>query len=188
MTLFESPNASDNFYYAMPSSLFQVVNEDDLSETEGPQIPLTDPNLLAAQSEVNLFLRQTFWCNRDGLLACRAALAIAKRGLNVAQCFIFYGAGGCGLSLFTELLATSLGDDLHKYYDPFLFYEEEELRKTVELLAGGIVFSGQERPQGTKRQLLVHLWKKFLSWQPYGVVTASVAIKGSESKRAIISI
>ena len=121
VSLFESPNASDNFYYTLPSSLFQAVKDDDINETEGPQIPLQDPNLLAAQSEVNLFLRQTFWCNREGLLACRAALAIAKRGLNVVQCFIFYGAGGCGLSLFTELLATSLGEDLHNYYGPFLF-------------------------------------------------------------------
>ena len=182
--LFESPQASDNFYVGMPSSLFQTSNEDDLSETEGPQIPLSDPYLQTAQEEVNLFLRQTFWCNHAGLVACRAALAIAKRGLNVVQCFIFYGAGGCGLSLFTELLATSLGEDLHKYYDPFLFYEEDELRKTVELLTGGIVFSGQERPQGTKRSLLVHLWKKFLSGEglrgrlPYAILTRMIRLSG----------
>ena len=113
--------AEDNFYIGVPSSLFQVYDEENLSETEGPQIDIGDPYLRAAQDDVNLFLRQTFWCNHQGLLACRAALALAKRSVNVVQWFIFYGAGGCGLSLFTELLATSLGEELHKYYDPFLF-------------------------------------------------------------------
>ena len=75
-----------------------------------------------------------------GLKACRAALALAKRGLSVTQGFIFLARGGCGLSLFTSLLATSLGEELHKYFDPCLFYDDEELRKIVELLYGGIVF------------------------------------------------
>ena len=30
------------------------------------------------------------------------------------------------MSLFTELLAGALGEDLHKYFDPFLFYDDEE--------------------------------------------------------------
>ena len=94
---------------------------------------------MAIQKEVNIALRQTFWGNIAGLKACRAALALAKRGLNVTQGFIFLARGGCGLSLFTTLLATSLGEELHKYFDPFLFYDDEELRKTVELLMGGIV-------------------------------------------------
>ena len=32
-----------------------------------------------------------------------------------------------------RLLATSLGEELHKYFDPCLFYDDEELRKSVEL-------------------------------------------------------
>ena len=176
--------AEDNFYLSFPSALMETEEKAELSDTEGPEIPLEDPYLKDAARDINLYLRQTFWCNYEGLMACRAALALAKRGLNVIQCFIFYGAGGCGLSLFTELLASSIGNELHKYYDPYLFFDEEELRKTVELLSGGIVFSGQERPQGTKRKLLVHLWKKFLSGEglrgrlPYAILTRMIRLTG----------
>ena len=47
------------------------------------------------------------------------------------------------MSLFTDLIAGTLGEALHKYFDPFIFYDDEELRKCVDLLVGGIVFSGQ---------------------------------------------
>ncbi len=124
---------------------------------------MEDPLFQSSIGEVNLFLRQTFWANFNALLACRAALALSKRGLNILQCFIFLGLGGCGLSFFTELIATSLGEDVHKYFDPYSFFDDEELRKCVELLAGGICFSGQERPQGTTKKLLLHLLKKFMS-------------------------
>ena len=83
--------------------------------------------------------------NIAGLKACRAALTLSKRGVSVTQGFIFLARGGCGLSLFTSLLTTSLGDELHKYFDPYLFYDDEELRKTVELLMDGI----DERSEGS---------------------------------------
>ena len=153
------PGPGDFFLMALDSSLVPSTNDDEDTETEGPEMTLADPYLLAATEDVNGFLASTFWGNHAGLQACRAALALAKRGQNILQCFIMLGAGGCGLSLFTELIASSLGEDLHKYFDPFVFYDDEELRKCVELLSGGIVFSGQERPQESKKKLLLHLWK-----------------------------
>ena len=122
---------------------------------------------------------------KQGLKACRAALALAKRGINVTQGFIFLALGGCGLTLFTTLLATSLGEELHKYFDPYLFYDDEELRKTVDLLVGGLVFSGQERPQGgSKKKMQIHLWKKFNSGEglrarlPYSILTRMIRLLG----------
>ena len=138
LVIVPQPQQEDNYYFGCPSYLFSPHEADTLV-----QRPFEDPCLLAIQKELNTALRQTFWGNIAGLKASRAALALAKRGVNVTQGFIFLARGGCGLSLFTSLLATSLGEELHKYFDPCLFYDDEELRKTVELLMGGIVFSGQ---------------------------------------------
>ena len=186
----QMPVAADMFFFGMDSSLIPSANDGSDTEEEGVEMSLGDPCLLAATEDVNKFLTSTFWANFTGLEASRAALALAKRGENVPPCFIFYGAGGCGLSLFTDLLATSLGEDMHKFFDPFVFHDDEELRKTVELLAGGCVFSGQERPQGSKKGVLLHLWKKFLSGEglrgrlPYGVLTRMIRLFGWVRKRA----
>ena len=46
------------------------------------------------------------------------------------------------------------------------------------------MFSGQERPQGSKKKLLLHLWKKFLSGEglrgrlPYAVLTRMIRLLG----------
>ena len=135
-----------------------------------PPRPLEDSVLMAAQKDVNLALRQTFWCSNAGLQACRAALALAKRGYNVNQLFVFFARGGCGLSLFTDLIAYNLGEELHKFFDPYIFCDDEELRKSVELLACGIVFSGQERPSGKRRTITTardakRTWKSYLLQQ-----------------------
>ena len=42
-----------------------------------------DPVLAAAQRRVRLFYKQTFWANAAAHQACMAALALAKRQLNV---------------------------------------------------------------------------------------------------------
>ena len=122
---------------------------------------IQDPVLLAAVGEVEDYIRTTFWCNINGWRACQAALALAKRGLNVLPAFIMLGAGGVGLSLLTDLVAGAMGESLHEFFDPFVFYDDEELRKTVDLLVGGVVFSGRERSQGTNKKMRLHLWKKF---------------------------
>ena len=90
------PRAADMFFMCLDSSLIPSVREDDDSEDEGPERPLEDPVLRGATDDVFTFLGSTFWSAYDGLQACRAALALAKRGRNILQCFIFYGAGGCG--------------------------------------------------------------------------------------------
>ena len=54
----------------------------------------------------------------------------------------------------------------------------------MELLAGGCCFSGQERPQGSKKKLQLHLCKTFLSGEglrarlPYAVLTRMVRLYG----------
>ncbi|CAK0856925.1 unnamed protein product, partial [Prorocentrum cordatum] len=178
------PTPKDFFFFCMDSSLVPATHEDGGAEDEGPERPLDDPVLMAATDDANKFLSSTFWCNFEALNAIRSAPAMAKGGLHVLQCYIFLGAGGCGLSLFTDPIATSMGDELHKYFNPFVFYDDEELRKCVELLAGGCVYSGQERPQGSKKKLLLHLWRKFLSGEglrgrlPYAVLTRMVRLIG----------
>lgn len=178
------PGPLDYYFFCLDTPLIPTVREEEDTEDEGPERSLEDPVLKAATDDVHVFLSSTFWANWEALQASRAALALAKRGLNGLQCFIFLGAGGCGLSLFTDLLATSLGEELHKYFDPFVFFDDEDSRKCVELLAGGCVLSGQERPQGSKRKLLLHLWRKFLSGEglrgrlPYAILTRMIRLIG----------
>jgi hypothetical protein len=119
-----------------------------------------DPCLNAAIDRVWGIYGRTFWANSQALVFCQACLELAKRGQNVDQITIFLGPGGVGLSLYTAHLAAMLGQSLHKYFDPNVFYDDTELRKTIELLFGGICFSGQERPTGNKTSLREDLLKK----------------------------
>lgn len=80
---------------------------------------------------------------------CQAAQALAERRQNVDTMFMLWGSGGEGLSLISSHIAANYGTELHRYYDPNIFYIDEELRKVLELLLGGIIFTGQERPVGT---------------------------------------
>lgn len=66
-----------------------------------------------------------------------AALALAKRHINVNQVFFFWGPGGVGLSLTTAHLDAMLGSANHKVFDPQVFYLDEEMRKQVEVLTRG---------------------------------------------------
>ena len=105
------PTASDMFFFALDSSIFPTIHEEEDTEDEGPERTLEDPCMMEATEDVNRFLASTFWSAHRGLRACRSALALSKRGMNVLQCFLLLGAGGCGLSLFTELIAASLGEE-----------------------------------------------------------------------------
>ena len=91
----------------------------------------TDPVLAAARVRVQTFYRQTFWANALAYKVCVAALALAKRGLNVDNVFFLWGAGGVGLSLATAHLDSMLGSTNHKFFDPQVFYLDEEMRKQV---------------------------------------------------------
>ena len=81
---------------------------------------------------------------------CVVQQALAKRGLNVDMLTVYYGPGGVGLSLITSFLDSMYGEKNHKFFDPNIFYVDDDLRKVVELLIGGCIFSAQERPTGQK--------------------------------------
>ena len=61
---------------------------------------------------------------------------------------------------------------------------DEELRKVVELLMGGFIFSGQEKPTGTKQALREDLLKKFGTAEgisgrlPYAILTRLFQVIG----------
>ena len=78
---------------------------------------LGDPVLDAAQERWNKFLRQTVWGCSAGLLACMAAIGLAKREENIVPMFFMWGPGGIGMSMFTKAIHVMLGDELHKYLD-----------------------------------------------------------------------
>ncbi|CAK0887523.1 unnamed protein product [Prorocentrum cordatum] len=106
---------------------------------------------------------QTFWANAAAHKVCMAALALAKGGLNIDQLFFFWGAGGVGLSLMTAHLDAVLGHSNHKYFDPHVFYLDEEMRKTVESLKGTIALAAQEKPEGLRKSFREDLFKKLAS-------------------------
>ena len=155
LVFIQNPTAEDNIYIGLSSYLFGMPScEESDSQNDIVDMPLGDPVVKAAREVVWKFLRDTFWCQIEGFKAIQAGLALAKRGLNVPQAIIHLGDGGVGLSLFTSLISGSLGEDLHKFFDPAIFYDDEELRKVVELMAEVIVFTGQERPQGIKKSVV----------------------------------
>ena len=145
---------------------------------------LGDPVLQEAADRVDRFYRQTFWANAAAYRVCAAALALAKRGLNVDQLFFFWGAGGVGLSLTTAHLDAMLGHSNHKYFDPQVFYLDEEMRKTVESLKGTIVLTAQEKPEGLRRSFREDLFKKLASADgifgrlPYQILTKVIYLVG----------
>ena len=145
---------------------------------------LGDPVLKAAATRVDQFYRQTFWANAAAHKVCMAALALAKRGLNVDQLFFFWGAGGVGLSLTTAHLDAMLGHSNHKYFDPQVFYLDEEMRKTVESLKGTIVLTAQEKPEGLRKSFREDLFKKLASADgifgrlPYQILTKVIYLIG----------
>ncbi len=46
--------------------------------------------------------------------------------------------------MHTAFLHAQFGPKNHVYFDPNIFYQDEELRKQVEQFAGAIIFTGQE--------------------------------------------
>jgi hypothetical protein len=103
---------------------------------------LLDPVLEASAENLMVFLEQTFWGNVDVFKCMQAAQALAKRGLNVDRCFIGLSPGGVGQSLYSALIAKMHGA-LHAYFDPSIWYLDEELRKQVEQFVGCIILTGR---------------------------------------------
>ena len=128
------------------------------------------------------FYAQTFWCNVEVFKCCQAAQALAKRGLNVTRLFIGLSTGGVGQSLYSSHLQALYGHNF-AYFDPNIWYHEEEMRKQVEQLNGCIILTGQETP-ATNRKLREDLFKKFASAdgiagrKPYGFCTKMIYTRG----------
>ena len=128
------------------------------------------------------FYSRTFWANKDVFLCCQAALALAKRGFNVDRCFIGESPGGVGQSLYSLHLDTMLAQN-HAFFDPNVWYNEDELRKQVETFARCVVITGQEAPESAKK-LHLDLFKKTMSGdgvagrKPYGFTTRMFQLIG----------
>ncbi|CAK0846382.1 unnamed protein product [Prorocentrum cordatum] len=104
----------------------------------------TDPVLDAAVARVQKIYSQTFWPIPDAFVFGQAAQALAKRGYSVDTITMHWGPGGVGLSLLTSHLEAMYGHKNHKYFDPNIIFVDDELRKVVELLVDGFIFTSQD--------------------------------------------
>lgn len=95
--------------------------------------PLLDPVLVEAQQELLLFYSQTFWSNVVVFKCFQAAIALAMRGENIDRCFIGVSPGGVGQSLYSGHLAAMFGT-LHTFFDPNIWYHDDELRTSLRYL------------------------------------------------------
>ena len=118
---------------------------------------LKDPCLEAATVRLQKFFRETFWCNEDFFTACCAAIALAKRGLNIDRCFIGESAGGTGQSLYSSHLNAVYSQN-HAFVDSNLFHNEDEMRKQLEQFAHCCMITAQEAPE-TNRTFQQDLFK-----------------------------
>jgi hypothetical protein len=103
------------------------------------------------------FYAQTFWCNFEVFKCCQAAQALARRGENIDRCFIGISPGGVGQSLYSAHLDAMYGA-LHTFFDPNVFYHEDELRKQIENFVGSIILTGQEAPETHKKLREDYIW------------------------------
>ncbi len=143
---------------------------------------LLDPVLTTTVEEIRRFYSQTFWSNVAVFKCHQAAQALAKRGENIDRCFIGLGPGGVGQSLTSAHLAAMYGH-LHAYFDPNMWYHDDEMRKQVEQYVGCIILTGQEAPE-SGRKMREDLYKKTMSAdsiagrKPYGVATRMLELVG----------
>ncbi|CAK0885110.1 unnamed protein product, partial [Prorocentrum cordatum] len=136
----------------------------------GIPTPLLDPVLGAAMERVQRVYEQTFWSMPESFVFGQAAQALAKRGQNIDQIIVYWGPGGVGLSLYTSHLHAMHGDKNHKFFDPNIFFQDEEMRK--------------ERPSGQRSSMRQDLLKKFATADtiagrlPYSILTKMYRIIG----------
>ena len=143
---------------------------------------LADPHMEIAIQDIQLFYKQFFWCNNYVFLCHQAALALAKRGLNVDRLFFGISPGGVGQSLYSHLLH-AMHEGSAAFFDPSVWTNEEELRKQIEQWAGCFILTGQESPDSSKR-VRDDLFKKTVTGdplagrRPYGYVTVMMELIG----------
>jgi hypothetical protein len=123
--------------------------------------PLLDPVLDFARIELEEFYSQTFWANVEVFRCFQSAIALAMRGENIDRCFIGVSPGGVGQSLYSGHLA-GMYDKLHTFFDPNIWYHDDELRKQVDQFIGCVILTGQEAPE-TNRRMREDLYKKTMS-------------------------
>jgi len=144
--------------------------------------PLLDPTIVVAMEDVQVFYKQFFWCNNTVWKCCCAALALAKRGENIDRLFIGISPGGVGQSLHS-LLLHAMHEGSAAFFDPNVWYNDEELRKQVEQWSGCFLLTGQESPENTRR-MREDLFKKTMSGdavagrKPYGYSTKMLELVG----------
>ena len=161
-------SASANLYVGIERNLLDAV----------------DPVLEAAIDRLEKIYSETFWAIPAAFQLGQACLALAKRGLNVNHITMYVGPGGVGLSKYTDHLQAMLGTENHDIFDPNIFYSDDELRKQVPRMTGHFVFTGQERPTGSKQHIREDLLKKFCTGEgvacrlPYGILTKMHRIIG----------
>ncbi|CAJ1439678.1 unnamed protein product, partial [Effrenium voratum] len=128
------------------------------------------------------FYMQTFWGNLPVFKCGQAAQALAKRGINVVRLFIGLSSGGVGQSLYSTHLQAIYAHNF-AFFDPNIWFHDEEMRKQVEQLNGCCILTGQETP-ATGRKLREDLYKKFVSGdgiagrKPYGFKTRMINCVG----------
>jgi hypothetical protein len=144
--------------------------------------PLLDPVLADSQDRLELFYKQTFWSNIDVFKRCQAAQALAKRGENIDRCFVGESPGGVGQSLYSAHLAAMYAHN-HSYFDPNVWYHDDELRKQIEEFSSSFIIAGQEAPD-SGRKMREDLFKKTMSGdgiagrKPYGFKTRMLQCVG----------
>ena len=157
-----------NIYVRIPHNLLSAV----------------DPALEAALERLQQAYQETFWANSNAFRFGQACLALATRGYNINQITVYWGPGGVGMSSYTSHLTALYGDQNHAMFDPNVFYDDSELRKTIEQLMGRFIYTGQERPVGNRHGVRQDLVKKFATGEgisgrmPYGVVTKLFKVIG----------
>lgn len=97
------------------------------------------------QERLRLFYSRTSWGNINVFKCGQAAQALAKRGLNVVRMFIGLSSGGVGQSLYSTHLQAMYAI-YFAFFDPQIWFNEEEMRKQVEQPNGCIILTGQEAP------------------------------------------
>jgi hypothetical protein len=172
MEFLKAHSAINNIYVGIPHKL------------QLPRLKMMDRKLLTAIARCQKIYQQTFWANAAALEYVQACVEYAKRGFNINELGIFLGPGGVGLSLFTAHLAAMVGAQNHRYFDPNVFYQDDEMRKIIETLIGAFLFTGQERPTGQKNSMREDLLKKFATAEgiagrmPYAILTKLIKLIG----------
>ena len=82
---------------------------DQMAATSAYCLPGVAPVLQRTKERVDQLYAQSFWWSIKGYNCHMAAIALAKRSLNVTTMFLYWGPGGVGLSLTTAHLAAMMG-------------------------------------------------------------------------------